>query len=55
MNVILTGLAEEERRKGIKLIKIVACSHNPVGSTNKGHVLKMNRPSMEAHVCFWVY
>ena len=51
----MTGLGEEERGKETKLIKIAACFHSLVGLTNKGHVLKMNRPSMEAPVWVWIY
>ena len=51
----MTGLAEEERRKETKLIKIAACSNSLVGLTNKGHVLKMKELYMEDPTWIWDY
>ena len=50
-----TGLAEEEREKETKLIKIVASYKSLVGLTNKGHVLKSGRLTDKGSIQDWRY
>ena len=50
-----TGLAEEERQKVTKLIKISASGARLVGLTNKGHVLKLDGLYSEGYNVIWRY
>ena len=50
-----TGLPEEERRKGTRLIKIAACYESLIGLTNKGHVLKLDKMDDENNTRIWQY
>ena len=51
----MNGLAEEERRKETKLIKIATCLDNLVGLTNKGHVLRTGSLCGEDPTWAWDY
>ena len=50
-----TGLSEEDRRKGTKLIKIAALERNLFGLTNKGHVLVLDNLYKEDTTKTWYY
>ena len=50
-----TGLPEEERRKGTRLIKIAISNSCLVGLTNKGHVLKLDGMGAEDGTRVWYY
>ena len=50
-----TGLAEEGRQKGTKLIKIAASDACLIGLTNNGHVLKFDGLYSEGTMRTWCY
>ena len=54
-DLVATGLPEEKRREGTRLIKIAACSSSLVGLTNKGHILKSDAPVGEDSAWTWHY